>query len=137
VVKLVAKKHLSASYTNMVLDNLKGSMHDLNQLRTEIGKIQCPTKHDSANNNNNNNNNNNQKPPKEKEIVLASAEGKGTFRGVCDNCKKKCGYQNKTCPHPKVKTGSGKTFHNCGMNGACQSRMLKDESCLSTTVVYI
>ena len=114
LIKLLAKKQLSASYAKMVLDHLKGTTHDLDTLCTEIGEIQRLTKqvHESKSNGNNN-----QKSAKEKETVLASAEGEEKFRGVCGNCKKKCGYRNKTCPHPKAKTGGSKKCNNCGMNG--------------------
>ena len=112
LVKLLAKKQLSASCAKMVLDHLKGGTHDLDELCTDINKIQCLTKQVG---NTKSNGNNNQKPAKEKQTVLVSAEGEENVRGVCGTCKKKCGIQNKTCAHPKAKTrGINKKCNNCG-----------------------
>ena len=52
LIKLLAKKQLSALYAKMVLDHLKGTTHDLDTLCTEIGEIQRLTKqvHDNKSN---------------------------------------------------------------------------------------
>ena len=53
----------------------------------------------------------------------AVVTGKGTFKGVCGNCKKVCGYKCATCPHKAASgkgdakgTGDGKCDH-CGGKG--------------------
>ena len=134
LVKLLARKQLSAAYAKMVLDHLKGSTHDLDVLCTEIGEIQRLTK--QVNDNRSGGGNGNQRSAKDKETVLASTEGDGKFRGVCGKCKTVCGYKTKTCPYPKANSGggnaggnggggSGKKCNNCGMNGHVEANCWK------------
>ena len=58
-----------------------------------------------------------------KETNLASAKGGGTFKGICGNCNKKCGYKRKDCPIRKKAYrgsgggGNGKSFSHCGGKG--------------------
>ncbi len=58
-----------------------------------------------------------------KEVQLAHADGKGTFKGVCGNCKKVCRYKRTTCPHKAAsgkdndKGTSNKKCNHCGGKG--------------------
>ena len=58
-----------------------------------------------------------------KETNLESAEGGGTFKGICGHCNKKCGYKRKDFPLQKKANGgtggggNGKTCGHCNGKG--------------------
>ena len=100
LVKVMAKKVTNETYAKMIVDHLDAHATtpcDLEDLCDKISKIQRLTKAKGGSGEN--------KKKNEKEVQLAAADGKGTFKGVCGNCKKVCGYKRATCPH---KAASGK-----------------------------
>ncbi len=66
------------------------SQDDLEELCSEIGKIQRLTKSNGKSDRSND--------ADGKETQLNSAEGGGTFKGICGNCRTCCGYKRKDCP---------------------------------------
>ena len=101
LIKLMAKKVTNETYAKMIVDHLDGHSStpcDLEVICSKINKIQRLTKAKGGTSNN--------KRKDEKEVQLAYADGKGTFKGVCGNCKKVCGYKRATCPH-KAASGKG------------------------------
>ncbi len=100
LVKVMAKKVTNETYAKMIVDHLDAHATtpcDLEELCDKISKIQRLTKAKGGSGEN--------KKKNEKEVQLAAADGKGTFKGVCGNCKKVCGYKRATCPH-KAATGN-------------------------------
>ncbi len=60
-----------------------------------------------------------------KETQLNSAEGGGTFKGICGNCKTRCGYKQKDCPKKKARDNGGES--GGGGNGKyCNHYKTKD-----------
>ena len=126
LIKVMAKKVTNETYTKMIVDHLDGHATtpcDLEVLCSKINKIQCLTKVKSGTGNN--------KKKGKKEVQLAHADGKGTFKGVCGNCKKVCRYKPVTCPHKAAtskddnKGTTGKKCDHCGCKGHVASNCWK------------
>ena len=89
------------------------SPDDLEKLCNDIAKLQRLARSTGKSNRDNGG----------KETNLASAEGGGTFKGICGNCNKRCGFKRKDCPlWKKTYGGSGgggnvKQCSQCGGKG--------------------
>lgn len=122
LIKIMAKKVNSQVYASEILKHLSDTSNpdDLENMCEEIAKIQRLTKKGGNSHG------------KEKEVQLASAEGgKGSFKGICGHCNKRCGYKRKDCPLRKAgnngsnSNGGGgngdKTCNHCGRKGHLES----------------
>ena len=111
----MAKKVTNEMYAKMIVDHLDAQSTtpcDFEVLCSKINKIQRLTKAKSGAGNN--------KKKGEKEVQLAHADGKGTFKGACGNCKKVCGYRQKDCPHKAATSkddNKGTTDKKCNHYG--------------------
>ncbi len=118
LIKLMTKKVTTDTYAKMIVDHLdahSSTQCDLEVLCSKINKIQCLTKAKRGTGYN--------KKKGKKEVQLAHANGKETFKGVCGNCKKMSGYKRATCPHKSAagkdneKGTSDKKYDHCGGKG--------------------
>ena len=82
---LMARKNHDTSYARLILDELKSRSPDFDGLCNSVSEIQRLTKSGSRGHAN------------EKEVHLSSVEGDGTFKGICRNCGKVCGFKAKEC----------------------------------------
>ena len=115
LIKIMSTKVASTVFADKILMHLDNTgPDDLKMLCNDIAKIQRLARATGKLNRDNGG----------KETNLASAEGGGTFKGICGNCNKKCGYKRKDCPHPKAKENGGfrgernaKQCTHCGKKG--------------------
>ena len=122
LIKGLAQKIDNKTYSKMVVDHLASSTADnFEMLCGQISMVQRLVSKQGKSGG---------KSVCEKEVQLASAKYKpGTFKGLCGNCGKVCGYVKKTCPHPKAEkqdkgtassgkgANSNKTCNHCGKKG--------------------
>ena len=100
LIKIMSTKVNSTMFTSMILKHMEDItvVDDLEELCTEIGKIQRLAKSTGRADRNEGGG---------KETQLSSAEGGGTFKGICGRCKTVCGYKRKDCPKKKAGGGNG------------------------------
>ena len=109
-IKIMAKKVESATYSKMILDHLKGTNYDFEELCTDISKVQRMAHASSTYKKEANGSSG---KGKEKEVQLTSASG--SFNGECSFCHKK-GHKRKDCKDRKEKAKGMKCGH-CGATG--------------------
>jgi hypothetical protein len=116
LIKIMSTKVQSTVFADKILMHLDHTnSDDIETLCNDIAKIQRLARSTGKSNGNNGG----------KETNLASAEGGGTFRGICGNCNKRCGFKRKTCPLLKKANGgsggggggNGKVCSHCGGKG--------------------
>ena len=121
LIKLMARKVNSATYSKMILDHLgSAKANDFELICSEISGVQRLAGVGSGSR------------PKEnsgKEIAVVNPDGvkTGNFKGECNYCKKVCGYRIKDCPAKKAfdaRSGGGsggggnaKVCNFCGKKG--------------------
>ena len=108
LIKIMAKKVSDTTFSALIIDHLKGAIHDFEALCEEINVIQRVANSKSSVL---------QKQGKDKEVQLANAE----FKGKCFNCNKNAGHRAKDCPEKKENGGGGgngdRTCNYCGKKG--------------------
>ena len=122
LIKLMARKVNSATYSKMILDHLgKTGPADFELICSEISGVQRLAGVGSGSRNNGKNSG--------KEIAVVNQDGAkvGNFKGECNFCRKVCGYRAKDCPAKKAQDakggggggsgGSNKVCNFCGKRG--------------------
>jgi hypothetical protein len=114
LIKIMSTKVQSTVFADKILTHLDDTdPDDLKKLCNDITKIQHLVQSTGKSNRDNGG----------KETNLASAEGGGTFKGICGHCNKKYGYTRKDCPLQKKANkgsggrGNGKTCSHCDKKG--------------------
>ena len=111
-IKIMAKKVSDTTFSAMIIDHLKVSSPDFENLCSEINIIQRMANSKSPA----------QKSNKDKEVQLANADKGRGFKGKCFNCNKIAGHKAKDCPEKKENNGGGgggegRTCNFCGKKG--------------------
>ena len=111
LIKIMSTKVNSATFAAMILAHMEDTTNpdDLEELCSEIGKIQRLAKTTGKSDRSND--------AGGKETQLNSAEGGGTFKGICGNCKTRCGYRRKDCPKKKGGGNGGGSGSGSGGGG--------------------
>ena len=111
LIKIMSTKVNSTMFTSMILTHMEDATvtDDLEELCNEIGKIQRLAKSTGKTDRGNDSGG--------KETQLSSAEGGGTFKGICGKCKTVCGYKRKDCPKKKAGNGNGGSGSGSGGGG--------------------
>jgi hypothetical protein len=129
LIMLMAQKNDDTSYTQLILDELKSTSPNFDELCNSVSKIQRLTR------------SRNRGHTCGKEVHLSSVDGEGTFKGKCRNCGKVCGFKAKECKKCKGelhgrrsngksegntnKGGSGKMCNFCGLKGHIEQVVLR------------
>ena len=79
LIMLMARKNHDTSYARLILDELKSSSPNFDELCNSVSEIQRLTR------------SGNRRRTGDKEVHLSSVDGEGTFKGKCRNCGKVCG----------------------------------------------
>ena len=121
LIKLMARKVNSATYSKMILDHLGTGAADFERICTEISGVQRLAGVGTGSRPNNKN--------QGKEIAVVNQDGAktGNFKGECNFCKKVCGYRIRDCPLKKAQDaksgggggsgGSARVCNFCGKRG--------------------
>jgi len=121
LIKQLARKVNSATYSKMILDHLgSGNPADFERICSEISGVQRLAGVGSGFRSKGNSG---------KEIAVVNQDGAktGNFKGECNFCKKVCGYRIRDCPAKKAQDaksgggggsgGSAKVCNFCGKRG--------------------
>jgi hypothetical protein len=102
LIKLMARKINSATYSKMIIDHLNaGAADDFEAICSKISTVQRLAGIGS--------NSNSKKNSLDKEIAVVNADdSKRSFKGKCNFCERVCGYREKDCPLAKKASGGGK-----------------------------
>ena len=127
LIKIMSTKVNSTMFAAMILTHMEDTTNpdDLEELCNEIGKIQRLAKANGKSDRSND--------AGGKETQLNSAEGGGTFKGICGNCKTRCGYKRKDCPKKKAGGNGGGSGSGSGGGGKycdhCKSTGHEKDKC--------
>ena len=85
LIMLMARKNHDTSYARLILDELKSTSPDFDELCNSVSEIQRLTRRG------------NKGRTSDKEVHLSSVDGEGTFKGKYRNCGKVCRFKAKEC----------------------------------------
>ena len=123
LIKLMARKVNSATYSKMIIDHLNaGAADDFEAICSEISTVQRLAGIGS--------NSNSKKNSSDKEIAVVNADdSKRSFKGKCNFCERVCGYREKDCPLAKKASGGGKGGGSNKQCSFCHAKGHTDDKC--------